>query len=295
MTIASMTGFAREAGVSGPFRWAWEIRSVNGRGLDIRLRTPTGYEVFGEEARQLLGKAVTRGTCHLNLSITRAEAAAQIRINEAALAAVIEILNRVKLPDGIRPASLDGLLNLRGIVDVGAEDESPELQKALAVDLRGGLERAVAGLVSVRAEEGLALAAVLDEQLARITTAVAAAEANPARRPEAIRARLTEQVALLLEASQALDSQRLHQEAALLAARADIREELDRLTTHVAAARALLAEGGACGRRLDFLAQELAREANTLCAKANDVSLTAIGLDLKATIDQFREQVQNVE
>jgi uncharacterized protein (TIGR00255 family) len=295
MTIASMTGFAREAGVSGPFRWAWEMRSVNGRGLDIRLRTPTGYEVFGEEARQLLGKAVTRGTCHVNLSVTRAEAAAQIRINEAALATVLESLSRLKLPDGIGPVSLDGLLNLRGIVDLGAEEETPELQKALAVDLRAGLERAVAGLIAVRAEEGLALAAVLDEQLGRIGTAVAAAEANPARRPEAIRARLAEQVAHLLDAAQGLDPQRLHQEAALLAARADIREELDRLTTHVAAARALLAEGGACGRRLDFLAQELAREANTLCAKANDVSLTAIGLDLKATIDQFREQVQNVE
>jgi uncharacterized protein (TIGR00255 family) len=295
MTIASMTGFAREAGVSGPFRWAWEMRSVNGRGLDIRLRTPTGYEVFGEEARQLLGKAVTRGTCHVNLSVTRAEAAAQIRINETALATVLESLSRLKLPDGIRPVSLDGLLNLRGIVDLGAEEETPELQKALAVDLRAGLERAVAGLIAVRAEEGLALAAVLDEQLGRIGTAVAAAEANPARRPEAIRARLAEQVAHLLDAAQGLDPQRLHQEAALLSARADIREELDRLTTHVAAARALLAEGGACGRRLDFLAQELAREANTLCAKANDVSLTAIGLDLKATIDQFREQVQNVE
>jgi uncharacterized protein (TIGR00255 family) len=295
MTIASMTGFAREADVSGPFRWAWEMRSVNGRGLDIRLRTPTGYEAFGEEARQRLGKAVARGTCHVNLSVTRAEGAAQIRINEAALAAVLDVLNRVKLPEGVRPASLDGLLNLRGIVDLGADDDSPEHQKVLAVDLRAGLERAVAGLVAVRAEEGLALAAVLDEQLARIETAVAAAEANPARRPEAIRARLAEQVAVLLEAAQGLDPQRLHQEAALLAARADIREELDRLTTHVAAARALLAEGGACGRRLDFLAQELAREANTLCAKANDVSLTAIGLDLKATIDQFREQVQNVE
>jgi uncharacterized protein (TIGR00255 family) len=295
MTIASMTGFAREAGVSGPFRWAWELRSVNGRGLDIRLRTPAGYEAFGEEARQLLGKALKRGTCNVNLTITRAEAVAQVRVNEAALAAVVDALGRLKLPEGIRPASLDGLLNLRGVIDTGAEDDAPSVQGALAADLRAGLERAVAGLVGMRAQEGLALVTVIEEQLTRVEAAVAAAEANPARRPEAIRGRIAEQVALLLDAAQGLDPQRLHQEAALIAARADIREELDRLTAHVAAARTLLAEGGACGRRLDFLAQELAREANTLCAKANDVSLTAIGLDLKATIDQFREQVQNVE
>jgi len=295
MTIASMTGFAREAGVSGPFRWAWELRSVNGRGLDIRLRTPAGYEAFGEEARQLLGKALKRGTCNVNLTITRAEAVAQVRVNEAALAAVLDALGRLKLPEGIRPASLDGLLNLRGVIDMGAEDDAPAVQDALAADLRAGLEHAVAGLVGMRAQEGLALVAVIGEQLARIEAAVAAAEANPARRPDAIRVRIAEQVAALLDAAQGLDPQRLHQEAALIAARADIREELDRLTAHVAAARALLVEGGACGRRLDFLAQELAREANTLCAKANDVSLTAIGLDLKATIDQFREQVQNVE
>lgn len=295
MTITSMTGFARETGVSGPFRWAWEIRSVNARGLDIRLKTPTGYEVFGEEARQALSKAVTRGTCHVGLVITKAESESAVRINEAVLAAILEAVGRVRLPDGVRPASLDGLLNVRGVVETSIEEDAPDVQDALGVDLRAGLELAVAGLVAARGGEGLALAAVLGDQLDRIGASTAAAEANPARRPEAIRARIAEQLATILDASQAFDPQRLHQEAAMIAARADIREELDRLAAHVAAARALLAEGGACGRKLDFLSQELAREANTLCAKANDVSLTAIGLDLKATIDQFREQSQNVE
>lgn len=295
MTIASMTGFARETGVSGPFRWAWEIRSVNGRGLDIRLKTTAGYEVLGEEARAALSKAVTRGTCHVGLVVSQVEAEQTVRINETALAAVLAAIGRVDLPDGVRPASLDGLLNIRGVVETSVENDAPEVQEALAADLKAGLGRAVAGLVAARTAEGVALAAVLGEQLDRISASSAAAAANPARQPEAVRARLAEQVALLLDASQALDPQRLHQEAALLAAKADIREELDRLLAHVAAARSLLAEGGACGRKLDFLAQEFGREANTLCAKANDVSLTAIGLDLKATIDQFREQSQNVE
>ncbi|CAH1670439.1 MULTISPECIES: YicC/YloC family endoribonuclease [unclassified Chelatococcus] len=295
MTIASMTGFSRETGVSGPFRWAWEIRSVNGRGLDMRLKTPVGYEAFGEEARLALAKAVTRGTCHVGLVVSKVEADPTIRINEEALAAVLAAISRVDLPDGIRPASLDGLLAIRGVVEASVEDDAPDVQEALAADLKAGLGRAVAGLVAARAREGVALATVLSEQLDRISAATAAAEANPARQPEAVRARLAEQVALLLEATQALDASRLHQEAALLAAKADIREELDRLAAHVVAARGLLAEGGACGRKLDFLAQEFGREANTLCAKANDVSLTTIGLDLKATIDQFREQSQNVE
>ncbi|CAH1660779.1 Protein YicC [Hyphomicrobiales bacterium] len=295
MTIASMTGFSRETGVSGPFRWAWEIRSVNGRGLDMRLKTPMGYEAFGEEARLALTKAVTRGTCHVGLVISKVEAEPTIRINEAALAAVLAAIGRVDLPDGIRPASLDGLLTIRGVIEASVEDDAPEVQEALEADLKAGLARAVAGLAAARSREGVALSAVLNEQLDRIGASAAAAEANPARQPEAVRARLAEQVALLLDASQALDAARLHQEAALLAAKADIREELDRLMAHVAAARALLVEGGACGRKLDFLAQEFGREANTLCAKANDVSLTTIGLDLKATIDQFREQSQNVE
>jgi uncharacterized protein (TIGR00255 family) len=210
------------------------------------------------------------------------------------LAALVEALGRVTLPPAIEPASLDGLLAVRGVVEV-EEDADEALTAALAADLRAGIAGAVAALAAARRSEGEALLRILGGHLSAIDRLVAAAEDNPGRRPDAIRARLEAQIAALLDAAPALDPERLHQEAVLAAAKADIREELDRLNAHVEAARALLATGGAVGRRLDFLAQELGREANTLCAKANDVALSRIGLDLKSTVEQFREQVQNVE
>lgn len=293
MSIASMTGFARDAGVTGPFQWAWEVKSVNGRGLDVRLRVPPGFDALGEEARAQLQRGFARGQCQLNLTLTRASTAPRVKVNEDALRALIEALRRMKLPETVGPASVDGLLGVRGVVEVddGVDEAGPELIE----DLRAGVIRAVAALGEARRAEGAALETIIEGHLARIDALVAAAENCPARQPAAVRARLEAQVASLTEASPALDSARLHQEAVLLAAKADIREEIDRLRAHVAAARELLAAGGAVGRRLDFLAQEFGRESNTLCAKANDVSLSRIGLDLKAVVDQFREQVQNVE
>jgi uncharacterized protein (TIGR00255 family) len=191
---------------------------------------------------------------------------------------------------------VDGLLGIRGVVEVDDDAASGEGEEALHADLRAGATRLVAALTAARDAEGRALGSVIEGQLSDIERLTAAADEHPARRPEAVRAKLESQVAALLEASSAgLDPARLHQEAVLLAARADIREELDRLKAHVAAARELLSAKGAVGRRLDFLAQEMGREANTLCAKANDVSLSHLGLDLKAVVEQFREQVQNVE
>lgn len=295
MTIASMTGFAREAGVTGPYRWAWELKTVNARGVDVRLRVPPGYDALGEEARQTIAKALGRGTCHAGLTITRAEAAPSVRINEAVLSSLVEALSRVSVPDSIRPATLDGLLATRGVVEIVENENDESLAAALAEDLRAALARALQALLATRRSEGAALAEILLSQLDAIAALTGDAEACPARRPEAIKARIAEQVAALTDGKMALDAQRLHQEAVLIAAKADIREELDRLKAHVFAARALLAEGGVVGRRLDFLAQEFSREANTLCAKANDVSLTTIGLDLKTVVEQFREQVQNVE
>ena len=295
MAIASMTGFAREAGTTGPFQWAWELKSVNGRGLDVRLRVPPGYDAVGEDARREVQKAFSRGQCQLNLTLTREASTARLRINEAALAALLEALSRVRLPAGITPPSMDGLLAVRGIVESEDDTGDADLAAALAGDLRGAGARAVSALREARAAEGRALATVIEGQLLAMARLVDAAESCPARGPEAIRARLETQVAALLEASAALDRARLHQEAAMLAAKADIREEIDRLRAHVAGAGELLQAGGAVGRRLDFLAQELGREANTLCAKANDVHLSRIGLDLKAVVEQFREQVQNVE
>jgi uncharacterized protein (TIGR00255 family) len=196
----------------------------------------------------------------------------------------------------MRPPSVDGLLAIRGVVDIDDDAASEQSEAALHADLRAGATRLVAALAAARGGEGQALNAVLDGQLAEMERLTAAADSHPARRPEAVRAKLESQIAALLDASSAaLDPARLHQEALLMASRADIREELDRLNAHVAAARELLSAPGAVGRRLDFLAQEFGREANTLTSKANDVSLSRIGLDLKSVVEQFREQVQNVE
>ncbi len=294
MAIASMTGFAREAGTTGPYQWAWEIKSVNGRGLDVRVRVPPGFDALGEEARAAVQKAVARGQCQLGLTLTRASSAPRVRVNREVLDGLVAALRDVALPESVRPASLDGLLAVRGVVEIEEADDAGA-QDALAADLRAAAGRLARGLAEARAAEGRALAEVIAGQLEAMERIVAAADAHPGRRPDAIRERLAAGVAALMETGMPLDPARLHQEAALIAARADIREELDRLSAHVAAARALLAEGGAVGRRLDFLAQEFGREANTLCAKAGDVALSRLGLELKALVEQFREQVQNVE
>jgi uncharacterized protein (TIGR00255 family) len=295
MTISSMTGFARESGIAGPFQWAWELKSVNGRGLEIRVRTPAGLEAAGEEARGLVAKALTRGQVQLMLSLTRGSGATRIRVNRDALASLLSALGGLELPASVRPASLDGLLQVKGVVEVEDEMADPATNKLLMETLRDGAMRAAEALKLARRSEGAALIVVLGGQLDEIERLVGEADSAPGRRPEAVRARLDSQLAELLEGRSVLDPTRLHQEAVLIATRADIREELDRLKAHVAAARSLLESGGPVGRRLDFLAQEFGREANTLCSKANDVSLSRTGLELKAVVEQFREQVQNVE
>ncbi len=291
-TIASMTGFARSAGTTGAVQWLWEIRTVNGRGLDIRVRAPNGFEAAGEAARIALSKALSRGQCQLGLTLTRPEAAVRVRIDETLLANLAAAVARVPRPAEVGPATLDGLLAVRGVVET--ESEAGADPEALNRDLVAGIETLVADLVSARRAEGARLHAIVEGQIADIARLTQAAEDCPARRPEAVRARLADAVAALVGAG-GLDPDRLHQEAVLIAAKADVREELDRLCAHLAAIGELLAQGGAIGRRLDFLAQELGREANTLCAKAGDISLSRIGLDLKAVVEQFREQVQNVE
>lgn len=294
MTIASMTGFARRAGASGPYAWAWEAKSVNGRGLDIRLRTPPGYDSLAEEARKRLSAALARGQCQVFLSLNRAANAPRVRVNHDVLAALVEAVAAAPRREGIGPASLDGLLAVRGVVEIEEADDEATLA-GLQRDLLAALDGLAQDLAQARRAEGEALARVIEGQLAAMEALVAAATVDPARSVEAIRARIAAQIETIMGARDGFDRDRLHQEAALIATRADIQEELDRLRAHVASARALLAEGGAVGRKLDFLAQEFGREANTLCSKANDVSLSRIGLDLKAVVDQFREQVQNVE
>lgn len=287
-----MTGFARAAGTTGAVQWLWEIRSVNGRSLDIRVRVPNGFEAAGEAARAALSGALARGQCQLSLTVTRPETAARVRIDERLLADLAAAVARVPRPTGVAPATLDGLLSVRGVVEI--EAEAPGDPEALNRDLAAGAAALAADLVAARRAEGDKLRAILAGQLAEIARLTEAAETCPARQPEAVRARLAASVAALVGQG-SLDPDRLHQEAVLLAAKADVREELDRLRAHIAAAEDLIAAGGPVGRRLDFLAQELGREANTLCAKAGDIALSRIGLDLKAVVEQVREQVQNVE
>jgi uncharacterized protein (TIGR00255 family) len=293
MAIESMTGFARAAGTSGAHAFAWEVRSVNGRGLDVRVRVPTGFDGFSEAARKQFSAAFTRGTLHVSLAVTSEASAPRPRINQDALAALIDAASQVKLPAGIAPATLDGLLAIRGVVEV-SEDGSDALSE-LEKPVLAALTETITALKQARLAEGRALEAIISGHLDTIARLTLEAEAHPGRSVEAIRARLAGQVAALLEASTALEPQRLHQEAALLAVKADIREEIDRLHAHVAALRELLALGGPIGRKLDFLAQEFGREASTLCAKAGDPGLSRIGLELRTTVDQLREQVQNVE
>ena len=295
MALSSMTGFARGHGVVGSYAWGWELKSVNAKGLDLRLRLPPGWDAIEVPARSRATEKLSRGTVYANLTVERKGAAATVKVNEPVLAAVLAKLKGLQGVVEAAPPTLDGILSLKGVIEVTEEDEREEDRRAAETAVLAGFEQALADLVTMRRAEGVTLGRLLSARLAEIAALAARAEAAPGRKPEAIKARLAEQVATLLAASQRFDTDRLYQEAIMLAAKADIREELDRLASHVEQAQKLIAGGGAVGRRLDFLAQELNRESNTLTAKANDVELTNIGLELKSVVEQFREQVQNLE
>ncbi len=295
MPLCSMTGFARVDGAGEGYRWTWEVRSVNGKGLDIRLRVPAGFDHVEPAARERIAARLARGNVQAGLAAQHEVGATSVRINEAVLAEVIVAMQQVSQQVAAAPPTLDGILAIRGVVETVESEPDEAARVALAGRMIADLERAVDALVAMRAREGAAISAVLATRLDEIESLTRAAEASPARSPEAIRKRLAEQVAALLDAAPTLDPDRLHQEAVLLATKADIREEIDRLYAHIAAARELLASDAAVGRRLDFLAQEFNREVNTLCSKSNDRALTGLGLEMKAVVDQLREQVQNVE
>jgi uncharacterized protein (TIGR00255 family) len=290
-----MTGFARAHGAAGSYTWAWEIKSVNSKGLDLRLRLPPGWDAIEAQLRAAATRSLGRGAVSATLDVKREGAGLTVRVNEEVLAAVLDTMRSIARRVDAEAPSVDGILGLKGVIEVvDAEENEDERRRAEAAAVEG-FAQALAALVSARQSEGKALGEILGERVDAIAKLVTAAEGSPARTPEAIRARLAEQIKALLETGEKFDPDRLHQEALLIAAKVDVREEVDRLKAHVAAARAMLKSGGAVGRKLDFLAQEFNREANTLCAKANDASLTAIGLELKAAVDQFREQVQNLE
>lgn len=295
MALCSMTGFARSQCASGPYSFAWEVKSVNAKGLDLRLRLPPGWEAIEQAARARAAEALARGTVYANLSVERVDAPPTVRVNDQVLAAVLAAIDRLGDRVKAEPPRLDGILAIKGVIEVAEPEEREDERRAAETAAVAAFATALADLAAMRGHEGEALGRVLRQRLEEIAALVVRAEAAPGRRPEAIRERLKNQVALLLEASDRFDADRLRQEAILIAAKADVREELDRLHAHIAQASALLAAGGAVGRRLDFLAQELNRESNTLCAKANDLDLTTIGLEMKSLVEQFREQVQNLE
>jgi len=295
MALSSMTGFARSQSSVGAYRWAWEIRSVNAKGLDLRLRLPPGWDAIEQPVRARAGEVLARGTLHATLNVEREGVAPVVKVNEDVLQAVITTLNSLSGRVQAEPARLDGILAIKGVIEVTDAAESEAERAAAQAAVIKGFDVTLGELTKMRRHEGEALGRVLGTRLGEISALVARAEAAPGRKPEAIRARLAEQIAELLDASERFDPDRLHQEAILIASKADVREELDRLTGHVAQATKTIRDGGAVGRRLDFLAQELNRETNTLCAKANDMELTNIGLELKSLVEQFREQVQNLE
>ncbi|QQM32273.1 YicC family protein [Martelella lutilitoris] len=295
MKPQSMTGFARSEGHWQRYRWSWELRSVNGKGLDFRLRLPQGSDHLESEVRKRLSGRLSRGNVQVALSIALAESRLELAVNEAALQAVLDL--KARLGDAVddRPLTMEGLLGMRGVAEFREVEESEETIATRDRMILDDLDRALDRLADMRGDEGEKIVAVLSRQIDRIETLTATIARDPSRSPSTIAEKLSEQVAKLVEAAPALDADRLYAEAVLLATKADLQEEIDRLNAHVEAARALLRQGGPCGRRLDFLAQEFNRETNTICSKSNAVAVTAAGLELKTVIDQFREQIQNLE
>ena len=295
MALQSMTGFARREGTSGRWRWAWELRSVNGKGLDLRLRLPPGLERMEVDVRRMAGETFSRGNMQANLSVSAGENRFETVLNQDALATVLALRDQLAGIIDPEPLKLDTLLSIRGLVEFRESEDSEDALAARDADVVSGLVGALADLKLMREQEGAALARVLLDHVSTIETLTQTIERDPSRSPQEIAERLKAQVAMLLDGTAALDRDRLHAEAALLATKADLREEIDRLKAHVAAARELLAKGGPVGRKLDFLAQEFNRESNTICSKSNASAVTAAGIELKVVIDQFREQVQNLE
>ncbi len=294
MALSGMTGFAREDGALGGWSWTVEARSVNGRTLEARFRGPPRFDALEKAARDGAQARFQRGQLNVGLSAKRSEAAGQLRINTAQLDEYLRIGEPYLLEGKALAPRLDGLLGLRGVVEAADDTDDAEAREAVEAAMAVSIDHVLDALKAARLDEGRALLPILEGQVARIAELVSQAEANAAEQPAYVRERFVKRLAEL--APEAADyEERIVQEAAVLAAKADVREELDRLATHVAAARALLSGDQAAGRRLDFLTQEFMREANTLCSKSATTALTAVGLELKAVIEQFREQVQNVE
>lgn len=296
MALQSMTGFARTEGATDgiPGRWVWELRSVNARGLDIRLRLPPGLDAIEIDCRKAIGARIARGNIQASLRHERDDAVDAPVVNRQVLKAVLNEIETLRMRLGSPPPAAEAILAIRGVMDVAtpAEDETAVADRNRSV--LAGLEMAIGELLDARTVEGDKIVGVLTDQVGAIARLTEAVESDPSRSPEAIRERLAAQLAQIAEDAN-FDRDRLYQEAAMLATRADLREEIDRLKAHVGAAFELLSGEGPAGRKLDFLAQEFNRKSNTICSKSNAASVTRLGLEMKVVIDQFREQVQNLE
>jgi uncharacterized protein (TIGR00255 family) len=288
-----MTGFARAEGDELGISWVWEIKSVNGKSLDLRLRLTPGFDALEPGLRAKVTQHFRRGNISAALTVTRTAPVA-MRVNREVLAQLVSLMNELADEIDAAPPRLDGLLALRGVVETIEDDEEAMIEKRRSAVL-GGWETALDRLAAARAEEGGRLAVLLHGQLEEITASVRAAEDCAAAQPEAIRERLKKALTNLTDLVPGLPEERVAQELAMLVTRSDVREELERLRAHLEQAQDLLQQEEAVGRRLDFLCQELNREANTLCSKSADIELTRIGLAIKAAVEQFREQVQNIE
>lgn len=295
MPLCSMTGFARADGAHSGAVWHWELRSVNGRGLDLRFRFPPGYEGLEQKVREACSGALARGNCSVSLNVKSESRAGEIRLNEPALRQAMAAAAKAGELAGGGPVTLETLLSFKGVVETGEAEETSEVMTARFEAMLASFAEALAELVKARESEGRRLRSIIAAKLDEIEALTSEARRAPSRTPEAIQKRLGEQVARLMSAAGDLDQSRLYQEAVLLSVKADVEEELERLGAHVSGARELLDAGAPVGRKLEFLAQEFQREANTLCAKSNASDVTRAGLALKSAIDQLREQVQNIE
>ena len=291
-----MTGFGSSEGVLGITSWIWEVKSVNGKGLDIRCRLPQGFEKADAVARLVSGKLFNRGNLSLNLAIQEEKNQNQYKINHSLLNQLVEAATALQSnAEGFEKPRLDGLFAVRGVVELSADFDNSSDNPNLKEKILKSLDAALSSLLQSRIEEGKRISIVLFGQLERINKLCEEAEKIISLQPVNIRKRLNQQIEELLGTFPSLPEERLAQESAILMIKADVREELDRLKAHVESAKILMEKGGVIGRKLDFLCQEFNREVNTLCSKASDISLSKIGLELKVVIEQYREQVQNIE
>jgi len=295
MTLSSMTGFGRAQGHFGNYSWVWEIRSVNGKGLDVRMRIPPGLDSFDQYIKNTIKKSITRGSVNVSLQLSKDDSETDVIVNEDALDKLIAVAKLAANKHGLPMPSLDSLLSIRDVVEIGIKEDDEDEIIARNEALKANFDEAVNALKASRDTEGDATRTMLCNVINEVENLLNQAEEIAVTQPAVLKAKFEEKIATLFDNNQGLDQDRMAQEVVLLATKADIKEETDRLRAHIASARNLLDETGIVGRKFDFLTQEFSREANTLCSKSSDIGLTNVGLSLKTSIDQIREQVQNVE